>query len=70
MESANRFFSASGNETDSDEFKISFNRPFQCEWTSKVEHKDWIYCGGNVFILFGALISTVILTIILVKHLR
>ena len=70
MEPANNFVSASSNKTDSDEFKISFNRPFQCQWTSQVDHKDWIYCSGNVFILFGALIITVILTIILVKHLR
>ena len=70
MESVDLLFSTSNNKTDSDEFKISFNRPFKCQWTSKVEYKDWIYCSGNVFILFGALISTVILIIILVKHLR
>ena len=67
---AYRFHSDNNNGTKSDEFKIELNRPFQCKWNSDVEHRNWIYCSGNVLILFGAAFITVILTVILVKHLR
>ena len=64
-------FKSTNNDTNSSGFEIAFNRPFQCEWTTDADNsKDWIYCGGNCFILFGSVILTVLLTVILVKHIN
>ena len=48
---------------------ISFNQPLKCQWNNK-EHSDWIYCGGNIIILLGALVNLVLVVAILVEHIR
>ena len=48
---------------------VSFNMPLQCDWNNH-EVKTWLYCGGNIIILFGSFINSLLLIIILIQHLR
>ena len=62
---------SANNVTNSSDFGIAFNRPFKCEWTTDADNrKDWIYCSGNCFILFGSALLTILLIVILVKHIN
>jgi len=48
---------------------ISFNEPLECEWNNGTR-RDIVYCSGNIFILIGSAVNSLLLVAILHQHFK